>query len=109
MKTEKLLDPITPGEILKEDFMETLGISINKLARDIAVPPNRISLIVNGKRSITADTALRLEKYFGVSAQFWLDLQTDYDLRMMKRKIMAEIEHRIVPFRQIGAVCEAAA
>ena len=65
---KKLLDPIPPGEILLEEFMRPLGVSINRLARDIGVPPNRISGIVNGKRSITADTALRLGKYFGTSA-----------------------------------------
>jgi addiction module HigA family antidote len=64
MGTKKLLDPITPGEILREDFMEPMGISINRLSRDLAVPPNRISEIVNGKRAITADTALRLQSYF---------------------------------------------
>ena len=64
MSTSKLFDPITPGEILREDFMEPLGISINQLSRDLSVPPNRISEIVNGKRSITADTALRLQRYF---------------------------------------------
>ena len=63
MPRKRLLDPIHPGEILLEDFMKPLGISINKLARDIAVPPGRISTIVNGKRAITADTALRLGKY----------------------------------------------
>ena len=66
MNANKLLDPITPGEILREDFMEPLDISINQLARDLSVPPNRISEIVNGKRSISADTALRLQRYFGV-------------------------------------------
>jgi addiction module HigA family antidote len=65
--------------------MRPLGISINRLARAIRVPPNRISGIVNGKRSITADTALRLAKYFGTSAETWLDLQSDYDLRMVRR------------------------
>ena len=70
MNTKKLLEPITPGEILREDFMDQLGISINKLSRDLSVPPNRISEIVNGKRAITADTALRLQRYFGVEAQF---------------------------------------
>lgn len=97
MSSKKLLDPITPGEILREDFMEPLGISINKLARDLSVPPNRISEIVNGKRSITADTALRLQKYFGIEAQFWLNLQNEYDLRIMKRKVWADIEQRIIP------------
>jgi len=78
----KLLEPIPPGEILYEDFMKPMGVSINGLAREIAVPPNRISDFVNGKRSITADTALRLGKYFGVSPEFWLNLQVDYDLRV---------------------------
>ena len=64
MGTKKLLDPITPGEILREDFMEPLGISINQLSRDLSVPPNRISEIINGKRSITADTALRLQLFW---------------------------------------------
>ncbi len=97
MNTKMLLDPITPGEILREDFMESFGVSINRLARDLSVPPNRISEIVNGKRAITADTALRLQRYFGVEAQFWLNLQTEYDLRMMKRKIWSDIERRIIP------------
>jgi len=97
MSASKLFDPITPGEILREDFMEPLGISINKLSRDLSVPPNRISEIVNGKRSITTDTALRLQRYFGVEAQFWLNLQTEYDLRIMKRKIWSDIEQRIIP------------
>ena len=97
MSANKFLDPIAPGEILREDFMEPLGISINRLSRDLSVPPNRISEIVNGKRSITTDTALRLQRYFGVEAQFWLNLQTEYDLRMMKRKIWSDIEQRIIP------------
>ena len=84
MKTE-LLDPIHPGEILLEDFMKPLEISINKLAREIGVPPNRISGIVNGRRAITADTALRLGMYFGVSPEIWLNLQSDYDLRVARR------------------------
>jgi addiction module HigA family antidote len=106
MNTKKLLDPIKPGEILREDFMEQLGISINKLSRDLSVPPNRISEIVNGKRAITADTALRLQRYFGVEAQFWLNLQTEYDLRMMKRKIWSDIERRIIPVNAPEAVSE---
>jgi antitoxin HigA-1 len=102
MRNNDTLEPIYPGEILREDFLEPLGISINKLSRDLAVPPNRISEIVNGKRSITADTALRLQRYFGVEAQFWLNLQTEYDLRMMKRKIWADIERRIIPVKDTG-------
>jgi addiction module HigA family antidote len=106
MNTSKLLGPITPGEILREDFMVPLDISINKLARDLSVPPNRISEIVNGKRSISADTALRLQRYFGVEAQFWLNLQTEYDLRMMKRKIWTDIERRIIPVKIPEAISE---
>jgi len=88
----ELLDLIPPGEILLEDFMKPLGISINGLARAIAVPPNHISEIVNGKRAITADTALRLGKYFGVSPEIWLDLQSDYELRLAQRTTWPEIE-----------------
>jgi addiction module HigA family antidote len=90
--TKKLLDPIPPGEILLEDFMKPMGISINALSRHVSVPPNRISEIVNGKRSITADTALRLGKYFGVSPEIWLDLQSDYDLRVAQRTFWPQIE-----------------
>jgi len=97
MNTKNLLDPITPGEILREDFMEPMGLSINRLARDLVVPPNRISGIVNGKRAITADTALRLQRYFKIEAQFWLNLQSEHDLRMIKRKIWPDIERRILP------------
>jgi len=91
----KLLDPIPPGEILYEDFMKPLGLSINALAREIAVPPNRISDIVNGKRSITADTALRLGKYFGVSPEIWMGLQADYDLRVAKRTTWPKAAPRV--------------
>ena len=103
MSNSDLLDPIKPGEILREDFMDPMNISINKLSRDLVVPPNRISAIVNGKRAITADTALRLERYFGVEAQFWLNLQSEYDLRMMKRKIGNDIEQRIIPAKKPGS------
>ena len=99
MSANKFLDPIIPGEILREDFMKPLGISINQLARHLSVPPNRISEIVNGKRSITADTALRFQRYFSVEAQFWLNLQTEYDLRIIKRKIWSDIERRIIPVK----------
>ena len=95
MSQKKLLDPIPPGEILLEEFMRPLGLGINALARDIDVPANRVSEIVNGKRSISADTALRLGKYFGVSAEIWLDLQTDFDLRTARRTVWKDIEPRI--------------
>ena len=91
----KLLDPIPPGEILYEEFMQPLELSINALARDIHVPPNRISHIVNGKRGITADTALRLGKYFGVSPEIWLGLQVDYDIRLARRSSWPKIEPKI--------------
>ncbi|MBI3208219.1 MAG: HigA family addiction module antidote protein [Candidatus Solibacter usitatus] len=95
MKPSKKLDPIHPGEILREDFMKPLGISINQLARDLDVPPNRIGAIVNGTRSITADTALRLGAYFHVSAETWLGLQTDYDLRLLRQRHGEQIVNRV--------------
>jgi addiction module HigA family antidote len=79
---DKKLPPIHPGEILREEFLEPMGISQYRLAKDISVPPRRINEIVHGKRSITADTALRLGRFFGMSAQFWLNLQTRYDLEV---------------------------
>jgi antitoxin HigA-1 len=88
---KEYLDPIHPGEILLEDFLNPMEISINKLAREIDVPPGRISTIVNGKRSITADTALRLGVYFGMSPELWLNLQADYDLRITRRKTKLHI------------------
>jgi addiction module HigA family antidote len=91
----KRLEPIHPGEILLEDFMKPMDISINRLARDIAVPPGRISAIVNGKRAITADTALRLGKYFSVTPQTWMGLQTEYDLRIAQRAIGDEVAKRV--------------
>jgi addiction module HigA family antidote len=91
MKSAKMLSPIPPGEILMEEFMRPLGISINALARDLAVPANRISGIINGTRAITADTALRLGKYFGVSPEIWLDLQSDYELRVARQTIWPHV------------------
>jgi len=92
---QKLREPIHPGEILLEDFMKPMAISINQLARDLAVPPGRISGIVIGKRSITADTALRLGKYFGISPETWIGLQADYELRMVQRTTWPEVEKRV--------------
>ena len=88
----KLIDPIPPGEILMEEFMRPLGLSINALARALAVPANRVSGIVNGTRAISADTALRLGKYFGTSPEIWLDLQSDYDLRIARQTTWARVE-----------------
>jgi addiction module HigA family antidote len=93
--SRKQLDPIPPGEILREDFMLPLGISVSALARDIAVPANRISQIVNGTRALSADTALRLGKYFGVSPEIWLDLQSDYELRLARRTTWKQVAPRV--------------
>lgn len=87
----KLLDPIHPGEILREEFMLPLGISINRLSRDLHVPPNRVHGIVHGTRAITADTALRLGTYFGLTPETWLNLQSEYDLRRTRRTAGDEI------------------
>ena len=94
----KLLKPIHPGEILREEFLKPMGISINRLAREIVVPPGRVSEIVNGKRSISADTALRLGRFLGVSAELWLGLQAEYDLRVARRVAGPEIEKRVHPY-----------
>ncbi|MBA4373915.1 MAG: addiction module antidote protein, HigA family [Thermodesulfovibrio sp.] len=95
MTAKKNLEPIHPGEILLEEFMKPMGISINRLARDISVPPGRVSAIVNSKRAITADTALRLGRYFGTSPEVWIGLQADYELRIAQRTIGPEVERRI--------------
>ena len=95
MARKQLLEPIHPGEILFEDFMKPMGISINRLARDIQVSPGRISAIVNGKRAISADTALRLGKYLRTSSDLWIGLQGEFDLRMAKRTIGPKIERSI--------------
>ncbi len=86
MRTKKMA-PIHPGEILLEDFLGPMGISQYKLAKEISVPPRRINEIVLGKRSISADTALRLSRYFGLSERFWLNLQSRYDLEVEKDKL----------------------
>ncbi|WP_396906974.1 HigA family addiction module antitoxin [Mycolicibacterium phlei] len=89
---EKLYPPIHPGEVLMEDFIEGFGITQNRLAVSIGVPPRRINEIVHGKRAITADTALRLGRYFGIEPQFWLNLQTRYDLEVAEDRTAAQIE-----------------
>lgn len=96
--TTDLIEPIHPGEVLMEDFIKGFGITQNKLAVAIGVPPRRINEIVHGKRGITADTAVRLAKYFGVSAEFWMNLQTHYELRIERRELQAAID-AITPLR----------
>lgn len=91
----KLLANITPGEILEEDFLKPLGLSQYRLAKDIAVPPRRINEIVKGERAITADTALRLGRYFKMSAQFWLNLQAHYDLEVEEDRLGRRLEREV--------------
>src|SRR4030065_2220726 len=92
---KKVLPPIHPGEILMEEFLKPLCISQYKLAKDINVPARRINEIVHGKRSITADTALRLSRYFTLSERFWLNLQARYDLEMEKDRLGKRLENEV--------------
>jgi len=92
---KRKFDPVHPGVVLAEDFLKEMEITQYRLAKGIAVPPRRINEIVQGKRSIAADTALRLGKYFGVSPELWLNLQVDYDLRVAKRTTWLKAEPRV--------------
>ena len=94
MRSKKIA-PIHPGEILFEEFLKPMGISQNRLALDIRVPARRINEIVHGKRRITADTALRLAKYFDISPQFWLGLQMDYDLDIAEDQLTERLKSEI--------------
>ena len=96
-KSRKLLPPVHPGEILREDFMLPLRLSINKLALDLHVPVTRIAEIVHERRGITPDTALRLGRYFNTSARFWLNAQAAYDLEVAKDQLQRTIERDIRP------------
>jgi addiction module HigA family antidote len=93
--TQPKINPVHPGEILFEEFLKPMGISQNKLARAISVAPRRINEIVLEKRSISADTALRLAQYFGTSAKFWMGLQSDYDLDITKDKVGQRIQKEV--------------
>ena len=99
----KKLPNVHPGEVLLAEFLEPLGISQNRLAREIGVPPRRVNEIVLGKRSVTPDTALRLSRYFGTSSRFWLGLQMDYDLEETERKKSAKIQREVRPLERVGA------
>ena len=101
MKTT--LPPVHPGEVLLEDAMKPIGLSANRLASHLGIPASRVLEIVNGNRAITADTALRLARFFGMSAQFWMNLQTNYDLRIAERASGAEIARAVAP-RDTAAV-----
>jgi addiction module HigA family antidote len=100
MKTKKLA-PIHPGEILREEFMLPRGLSQNALARALNVPPRRINEIVMEKRSITADTALQLARFFGTSAETWAGLQADYDLRLARYEREKQIERDVEPLAEL--------
>lgn len=99
----ELLDEIHPGEILLEDFMKPMGITARKLAADIDVSPSRISELVHGTRPITADTALRLGLFFEMEPRFWLNLQSEYDMRMAMRQLKEKIAPRIRVFHLASA------
>ena len=94
MKTKKI-DPIHPGEVLMEEFLKPMGITQYRLSKDIHVPPRRINEIVHGERAVSADTALRLARYFRVSAQFWLNFQSSYDLETELDRIGARLDREI--------------
>lgn len=96
-RKSRRLPPVHPGEILAEDLMKPLGLSINRLARDMRVPVNRMSEIINGKRGISADTALRLARYFGTTPEFWMNLQAAHDLELAQRSSAERIERDVQP------------
>jgi addiction module HigA family antidote len=101
--TQQLLDEIHPGEILLEEFMKPMGITARQLSSDMDVPPSRISDIVNGARPITADTALRLGLFFSMEPRYWLNLQTEYDMRIVTRESREKIAQRIRVFEPTGS------
>ena len=92
---KRKISPIHPGEILMEEFLKPMGISQYRLAKDISVPPRRINEIVHGNRGITADTALRLGRYFGISPQFWINLQAHFDLAHEEDRIGSRLDHEV--------------
>ena len=96
-KKKKTMPPIHPGETPREDFLKPLGLTANRLAMELIVPVTRVNDIVRGKRAITADTALRLSRYFGTTPQFWTNLQANYDLELAEDARGAEIADRIRP------------
>jgi addiction module HigA family antidote len=98
----KVMSPIHPGEILMGEFLDPLGISQYRLAKDISVPPRRINEIVHGKRSITADTALRLARYFGTTERFWLNLQVRYDLEIEKDRLADTLDRDVAVYQAAG-------
>jgi len=92
---QRRLPPIHPGEILMEEFLKPMGISQYRLAKDVHVPPRRINEIIQGKRAISPDTALRLSRYFGLSERFWINLQSRYDLEVEKDRLAGRLEREV--------------
>jgi len=99
---KKVHEPIHPGEVLLEDFLKAMGISQYRLATGISVPPRRINEIVHGKRAVTADTALRLARFFGTSEQFWLALQNRYDLEVGRARLGKHLERDVEVLAKAG-------
>ena len=97
----KKLAPVHPGEILLEEFLDPMGISQYRLAKDISVPPRRINEIVHGARAVTADTALRLSRYFGTSERFWINLQAHYDLEVEKDRLGNRLKKEVAVMAQV--------
>jgi len=97
----KKLSPVTPGDVLLEEFLRPMNITQNQLAKDINVPANRISQVIHGKREITSDTALRLGKYFGIEPEFWINLQVRFNMKTARSKLGKKIEKEVnVYFKQ---------
>jgi len=99
---KKKMDPVHPGEILLEEFLIPMGLSQNGLARDLGVSPRRINEIILGKRAITADTALRLARYFKMSPEFWMGLQMDYELDVQTDKLGKRLAKEVGRYRKVG-------
>lgn len=96
------MTPVHPGEVLLEEFLEPMEISQYRLAKDIAVPPRRLNEIVHRKRAITADTALRLSRYFGTSERFWMNLQTRHDLEVQKDRLRTRLLKEVIPLKKVS-------
>ena len=102
----KRIAPVHPGDVLREDFLKPLGMSVNKLALSLGVPATRMGEIVNGRRSITSDTALRLARFFGTTPEFWMNMQTGYELETAKDKVSSIIEHTVHPYKAAYPLCD---
>ncbi len=99
-RMSKKIAPVHPGDVLREDFLKPLGMSVHKLALSLGVPATRMSEIVNGRRAITSDTALRLARFFGTAPEFWMNMQAGYELEMAKDKLSAVIERTVHPYEK---------